>query len=423
MIIIFGIILLLVSLVNPFFGLINYMTILYLRPMEVYPQLAPYHIARVFAIAVIISFLIQKIGAKKWFFNNKQDVLFLGLLLAIGLSFFAGWIPQCLLTFEQMVKNVIVYILIIGLIASEKRLKILLWSLLIMSGVIGYNTFQEYMSLNVLAQRYFRIGGFSGGYFGGAGDLAAMLNTVIPFGFFLGISSRPIVLRPIALFLTLACIAGMISTLSRGAGVITFGAIILAVSFFGLQRKGILKKIINISLVVACLIGVLVLAPSAVKDRAVTIADYQSQATATSRIEFWKLGIKMFFHSPLIGIGAGNYPLQYKNFGGWENQWRVSHNMYIEVLSELGAIGFFFFFLLIFTTFKDGFHINKILKQRGKANSFIYAVNQGSIVSLLAYCVAGLFQSIFTYPILYMIIGVNVAIKNMAMEMVNKSSV
>lgn len=417
--VIIGIILLILSVTNPFFGLITYMGILYLRPQEVHPVFVPYHIARVFAIATIIGFFLKYGYKGKIFLNNRQDKILIAILFVILLSCLVGWVPKCLDVFDSMAKNVIIYALIVGLVTTKRRLSILLWFLLIMSAILGFNTVQEYRALDPIAQHIVRLGGFSGGYFGGAGDFAVMLNVIIPFAFFLAINGRPLIFRPMAFIMGLILIAGMVVTRSRG-GLIAFGVIMLGFGYFGLRSKGFFKKFISILLVVGAIGGIIAFAPSAFKERAATIADYQHQATATRRIEYWKLGIKMFLSNPIIGVGAGNFPIRYWDFGGWEKRWRVPHNMFIEVLSEIGMLGFLCLMLLLYFTFKDSRNTAKLLSNLGDKGTFLLAINQAAILSLIGYCAGGMFQSIFTYPIFYIIIAVIVAIKNMSLELMQE---
>ncbi len=410
-----GALLVFLSVASPFLGLVNYMFILYLRPMEVYPELSRFYVAKVFAIATIIGFLIKYNQNKKIFFNNKQDKVLLFLLFTILLSFIVGWIPQCMLVLEQMAKNVIVYVLIVGLVTTEKRAKIFGWALLIFSAILAFNTFQEYRELNYAALHTVRLGGFSGGYFGGSGDFAVMMSVVIPYAFFFGTTARPFILRPISLTLMGIIIAGIVSTQARG-GLIAFGATMFGIGYLGLKSKKGFQKFISVVLVAASIAGIVAFAPSAFKERAGSIINYKHVGTANARIEYWKLGIKMFISNPLIGVGAGNYPIRYNDFGGWEKKWRVSHNMYIEALAELGILGFACLFFLLYYTFKDAIATRRFLEKKEKTDTPLYYINQAAMLSLLAYCVGGMFQSIFTYPILYIILAYIIAIKNIAIK-------
>ena len=412
--IIIGIWLLVLSFAFPFFGLINYMVILYLRPMEVNPELIGYPIAKIFAVATLFGFLLLYKKKQKIFFNFKQDTLLFSLLFVILLSFSAGWIPRCLEVLDQMAKNVIVYMLIVGMVNSEKKLKVFIWGLLIISGILAFNTVQEFIAINYHSLDSLnaeRLGGFSGAYFGDSNDFAVIMNVVVPLAFFMGITGRPILFRPFALFLMVLFIAALVATRARG-GIITFGVIMLGISYFGLKLPKLWHKLVSIILVIAAIAGIFAFAPGVFKERAETILNYKNEDTAWRRIEYWKTGIKMFLSNPLIGVGAGNYQIRYTDFGGWEKQWPVPHNMYIEVLSELGILGFGCLFLLLFFTFKNGMATSKILRSQKKPNLFLYSTNQAATLSLLGYCAGGMFLAIFTYPIFYIVIAINVAIQN-----------
>ena len=79
--------------------------------------------------------------------------------------------------------------------------------------------------------------------------------------------------------------------------------------------------------------------------------------TAEGRIEGWKWGFKVFLNRPLFGHGLGT-----SAEAGWNvvGHGQIAHNMYIEVLQELGIIGFAIFLLFI----KRLFESLLMLKQR-----------------------------------------------------------
>ncbi|MBD3245968.1 MAG: hypothetical protein GF333_03060, partial [Candidatus Omnitrophica bacterium] len=386
-------------------------------PMEVYPFLSQFHIARIFGIAMIIGYIVyaSRNEERNFFFNAPQDKVFLGLLFVILFSITVGWAPQVLNVFEQMAKNLVVYAVLIGTVTSQKRLKILLWMLMAFSAILAFNTVQEYRFLQMGARNVARLGGFSGGYFGGAGDFAVMMCTMVPFAYFFGVGGKPAALRPVALFFLALFIAAVVATHAR-AGVLVLGALAVGFGIFGVKNFSGFKKFLSVLLVAGAVIGTVALAPAAFKQRAASIAHYQEVGTATARIEYWKIGIKMFLSNPLIGVGAGNYPLRYWDFGGWEHLWRVPHNMYIEALSELGMLGFGCLFFLLYYTFKQGLATLRLLKEKAMQNTFLSAAAQGAMLSLFAYCVGGMFQSLFTYPVLYILIAIVISVHQIALK-------
>ena len=414
--IILGFIFIVLAFLNPYLGMLIYMGFLYLRPADVYPVLAPFHVTRILAVIVLLSFLARLSGDRKGFVEAKQTKILLILFAIIVLSFVKGWIPQCLMTFEQMGKNFIVYFLIINLVDSKNRLKGLIWVLMIFSAILGFNTIQEYQSLGAETAGKLRLGGFSGGYFGGAGDFAIVMNIMVPFAFFLFLGERPWILRPVALFLMGIFTAAMICTNARGGGVIAFAAAALLIAFFGLRSPGRGRKFVTVAIIAVCVAGILAFAPSQFKERAASIGNYQSEGTALRRIEYWKIGVSMFVHNPLLGVGAGNYPIRYWDYGGWEKQWRVCHNMFIQTAAELGMGGILALLYLLYLSFRDSWKTIKGLGEKERGDSFPYLASQAGIVSLAVYCVGGMFQSVFTYPMLYIIIAIIVATKQIAIK-------
>jgi O-Antigen ligase len=78
-----------------------------------------------------------------------------------------------------------------------------------------------------------------------------------------------------------------------------------------------------------------------------------------TRLLLWTTAWKFFVHSPIWGIGWGNFVGAY---GGYLNlSWLQSgvyeaHNIYLQILSETGVVGFVAFFALIFLALKEARH-------------------------------------------------------------------
>lgn len=75
-----------------------------------------------------------------------------------------------------------------------------------------------------------------------------------------------------------------------------------------------------------------------------------------NRLLLWEAAWHFFLHSPIWGIGWGNFAHAY---GGYLNvPWIKSgifmaHNIYLQLLSETGVVGFISFFSLIFVVLRD----------------------------------------------------------------------
>ena len=184
-----------------------------------------------------------------------------------------------------------------------------------------------------------RIEGLGDGMLSDPNDLACMLVTIAPLGFWMLRRGAPVVDRALGL----ACLAslglGILVTQSRGGllAVCAAGGFFLLISKVSLWRKALAG--------VAAAAAFLYVAPDSVLQRYATIASAsQTDESAQSRLAVWKAGLRMFVDHPLNGCGVGNfeqvYGSQYIDRVGAGDVWRSAHNAYVEAAAELGLPGF-----------------------------------------------------------------------------------
>lgn len=409
-----GILFILLAVFLPFIGLIIYAGFIYLRPAELYPFLTPVHATRIIAIAVIVGFLIHIAFKKNRLVNVNQTKILLGFIFVIIISFSAGWVPLCLERLEQMLRNLIGYLLIINLIDSKRKLRLFIWTLMIFSATLAWDAVQQYLYLGPEQALGIRLGGFTGGYFGGAGDFAIMMNIMIPFAFFLMIGEKRFILKLVCMFLLGLFTYAMMVTFARGGGIIAFCAAMTIILILSFKSKGFALKFFSFLIAGILIAGLVAVAPSQFKDRSSSILNYKEEGTGMRRIEYWKLGAKMFLAYPFTGVGAGNYPARYQDFGGWEHQWRVSHNMFVDAAAELGIGGISLLLALLFITLRDSWRLQRLFNKRKEIKSFVYFVNLAVFASIITYCAGGFFQSVLYYPMFYFLIGISIVNKKVA---------
>src|SRR5207244_10743368 len=79
-----------------------------------------------------------------------------------------------------------------------------------------------------------------------------------------------------------------------------------------------------------------------------------SAGTGEDRVYIWKFGWKMFLDNPIIGVGQSNFPVRFGHYEGDERLygrtrvWRAAHSLYFTLLPELGLVGVFLFFRIVF---------------------------------------------------------------------------
>lgn len=130
------------------------------------------------------------------------------------------------------------------------------------------------------------------------------------------------------------------------AGYLALAAIM---AFFGLFRKKIFIPAL-ILLIIFSSVAVNLLPPSVVERVTMTqTEDGEIESSANTRLILWEEGWKVFGNNPIFGIGYQMVP-SYINVHGLTNL----HNYFMQVLVELGIIGFLTFLYLFYSAFKSG---------------------------------------------------------------------
>jgi len=96
--------------------------------------------------------------------------------------------------------------------------------------------------------------------------------------------------------------------------------------------------------------------------RAKSIADLE-ELSVKSRLEIWKSSFESFIKKPILGVGIGNYPVVLNKEISAAKKGASAHNLYLDILSEMGLLGLMAALLIFWQIFK------KLLKNK---NHFSY---------------------------------------------------
>jgi O-antigen ligase len=237
--------------------------------------------------------------------------------------------------------------------------------------------------------------GQSGRLTGGIGDAneqAAVLVAAIPLalGLAAALRRRP-ALRFASLALAVICLAGVINTLSRG-GLIALAAVLLAaVVFGGRWRIGAVVLLVTIAAGTAYyFFGI---APLAARDR-VTMKD------TSGRTDIWTIGWRMVQAHPLDGVGSGNFQNAEIHFLNAPGQLtnanlivepHVAHNIYLELLADLGIPGLIAFLSIVVGALASGVAAAWRCRRTGQRELELIA--RCLVFSLVGFMVADFFLS------------------------------
>jgi len=254
-----------------------------------------------------------------------------------------------------------------------------------------------------------------GGFMGDENDFCLVLNMAIPFPLFLALHESNKTRKIVYFALTLLLFATVISTSSRGG-------------FVGLASLGGYcwwrsRKKVAMLLAIAILAGFMrFVAPSAYWDEVTSIqTSTQKGDTGEQRLYTWEIGWAMFLDHPILGVGQGNFPHEFREYeiatgneGGFNTRsysGRAAHSLYFTVLPEWGLVGTLLFGWMAWRTYKDTIFLGRAGSSR-RLNDKMTAWSSAMAGSLVAYFVTGIFISVFYYPCFWIMMGFVVALKN-----------
>jgi hypothetical protein len=269
---------------KPFYGLLIYLVMLFIRPQDFVPSLERLRVMLLLAAAILLMFIIHKVIRRESipFFATRQHILMFILLVLVPVSQIAnGRIADAWDSLNEFLTVFLLFFLIVSIVDDFDRFRKVCWLLVFCTTLI---------SINGIVMHYRGVG-LAGttpvegtrvrwiGIFGDPNDLALTINSFFPF-LLLSLFDTGIGKWKKTLLLAAAGIAllTLFWTNSRG-GFIAFIAII---GIFAIKRWGILKGLLIGAVFIA---AALFFAPS----RMGNISPYE--VSAAGRVNAWIDGL------------------------------------------------------------------------------------------------------------------------------------
>jgi probable O-glycosylation ligase (exosortase A-associated) len=395
---------------NPYFGLLLFTALLYLRPQDIIPFLTPLHLARLVAGFTILVLIFKNANKLSCLIKNSTQTTLMHILIFVMLISITTsiWKSNSMNHFINFIKVYMGFFLVMNLADSIKRMKGIAWVMVISGFAIGIMSVLNYLQgVNVVGVNN-RVRGFVGGMFNNPNDLALCLLMLMPFAYFFFARSKSVFLKIFSIFCMIFFFFGFIFTKSRGGALALFGMLL----FIFLRSRNKVKVAIGILLFA---ILFLTFAPSGYLDRIKTIpTSHKSDDASISRMDAWKAGIRMMTHRPL-GVGIGNFgegfvkyrPPDAIDLPGLR---RAAHNAFIEIGGESGFIGLLVFILLILASARSLDKAKKILIQSKFKNiQDIGYFADSVLLSMVSFIISAFFLSqaynwIFYYLVAFSVV-------------------
>lgn len=382
--------------------------VLYFRPYELIPALSSFKtMAFYVGILTLLVFVISQFTLEGNLTARPREV---NLILLVGLAALLS-IPLAIDPREAwenfsdlLIKTIVIFIVLVNVVRTESRLKILFWLVLAVSIYLSANVILDYRAANFrigLAETNTqRIGGAIKGLFDNSNDLALHLVTIIPIAFVLAIEKKGLIRKAVYLPITLLMIAAVIITFSRGGflGLIAMTLVLVR----KLSRR---NRTAAFATLVFGVIFFLLVAPAAYSGRLATIFDSTSDITGSSsqRTQVLKRSILVALRYPIFGVGIGNF--HHKSF-----QELGTHNAYTQVAAETGIAAMICYILFLLHPLRKLRMIERELYERNETSRFYY-LSIGIQASLVGYMVASFFAAVAYQWYIYYLVGYAIALR------------
>lgn len=194
--------------------------------------------------------------------------------------------------------------------------------------------------------------------------------------------------------------AAALSSWSRGA-LITLGVTTLALLW---HSK---RKYLMVPVVVAAVALAFVSLPDTWFERMHSVASYEQDPSAQSRLGVWQVGIQHALAFPVTGVGLDGW-----HYAVVTMDW---HNSYIEMMAEHGFIAFALWCALMFGTIVS---LMRLAAAAGTSSGFAWVRNYSEMLgaSLIAYATGSMFLGLSYWDLTYHIVVIAVLLSQLAQK-------
>jgi len=174
-----------------FVFLLAFSACVFFRPQDGIPPLRMLHLAEMFAIAGLTALVFGRLSRNLPVTRVTPElvgIVALGLLMVM-LAPFSIWAGGALRVFQDLyMKDMLIFLLMVNVLTSARRVERLTWLLVLASGYIGFRAVFDYArGVHLIGNG--RVAGAVGGIFGNPNDLAMNMVSVLPLALF--IAMRP----------------------------------------------------------------------------------------------------------------------------------------------------------------------------------------------------------------------------------------
>jgi O-antigen ligase len=289
--------------------------------------------AKVVAGGALAALLAEAMFGKRTLdFAWPEGSLLVGFVAVAALSCLTAlWPGYAVAALSDLVKMALVFFFIVNCANTERRLRGVMWTIVVCGVIPAAGTLKNYLHGNLLEGRASWLG-----IFANPNEVAYSLIILVPLAAVLAAGAG--LLPRLALMGILTLYVGAIFvTFSRG-GLVALGVV---VGLYAWRKRSIWLQAALMVLVAAGLV-----LGGKYWSRDQDFSGLKGDVTFRQRLATSEVGLAMFADHPLLGVGLGcsvvAWPL-YAPKDLYSRSSLVTHNTVIQPLGETGAMGFILF--------------------------------------------------------------------------------
>ena len=383
---------------RPFVGLLVYGWLSYMRPQDMAWGVRGMPLSQWVAIALVVGLLLA-LGRERWATIKTQTVLLLMLVGWISLSVANAVKPdEAHLLYGYYWKTILIAVLTTGMVTDRKRFRILL---LLIAGCVGFLGAKR--GLFGLVRGGVRFHDGPGGFMSDNNTFALVLNMILPLLVAVILVEKEKWIKVAAGVTAVLCTISILFTFSRG-GLLTLAVVVPALIWRSRHRLAVS------GLIALGFAGFLFFTSDQFTqeyvDRASSISEYEDDPSAQGRLSAWKTSWRVFLDYPLYGVGPNNLQVVHRTYSPNPDRFRVSHNVFLQILAECGLPAVLLFTACIGAAF---FSLNRLRRRTDLPWVEVYA--RMMQISIVAYIVGSMFLNTAYFELIYQLIALSVSLE------------
>lgn len=400
------IILLAIGIKRPVFAVVAYMVLVYCKVSSYYPFAAAMKAELFFGLLILLMVLFAgNFGSKISLKYNLVNKYLFFFIIAVFVSFLMAWNQQYSWdnAVYHFIKVLILFVLICTSIENIKDLKIFVWSFVIMFSYLAYEPIYYFLTGTSGSQQMYGTNYVSDiGILAGHVALANNMNQMIPIAFFLLFTFQNKILKILSCIPLVLFFIALMGSGSRGGliGLMVFGMVVIYYS----KRRVIIGILFGVAIVV------LFVTSESVKSTSSRI----DESSITARLLGLTHGIEILKRGNVLGVGPGCFLFARGKYFGYTME---SHNIYGQVIGDLGIPGIIAWFYLMRQIFRNLIAAKKKLKSLSMESDFLYKLAIGVQVSLIVRLVISLASHGLYYFYWYVMAAISIALVKMVENM------